>query len=50
MYFKYTMSKDYAATILKLAKNEKGSKQKKLCDYINTQLGIKGECIEVIIG
>ena len=47
--FKYKMSNEYATTILKLMKTEKGSKQKKLCDYVNSQLGIKGECIEVII-
>lgn len=50
-YFKYTMTEAFAKSILADAKRTKakGSKQKILCDYVNSQCGIKGECIEVIV-
>lgn len=48
---KYSMSYEFAQNILK---NRKGDEKKKnaqvvLCDYVNSQCGLLGECVEVII-
>ena len=47
--YEYRMSKEYANIILKLCKNEKGSKQTKLCRFITSQSGIKGVCDKVVV-
>lgn len=47
--YEYRMNKEYANTILKLCKNEKGSKQTKLCRFITSQSGIKGVCDKVVV-
>lgn len=48
--YEYEMTQEFAKTILADAKKRKlkGSKQKILCDYVNSQMGIKGECINVL--
>ena len=44
----YTMSKTMADEILKAAKNKK-TPQEILCEYVNSQLGLKGYCVKVIV-
>ena len=44
----YTMSKLMADEIIKEAKNNK-SPQEILCNWVNTQCGLKGYCIKVIV-
>ena len=44
----YTMSKTMADEIIKAAKNKK-SPQELLCEYVNTQMGLKGYCVKVIV-
>lgn len=50
MFFKYEMNKTLALEILNTRKGKMKNidKQKYLCDFVNTQLGLKGICIEVI--
>jgi hypothetical protein len=49
----YKMSKVMAEEILKAAKGKSGKLPKPaldiLCDYVNTQMGLKGYCVNVLI-
>ena len=47
-YIEYKMSKTMAENIIKDTKGKKNP-QEVLCDYVNTQLGIKGYCVRVIV-
>lgn len=49
-YFEYKMTKDMMQNILKekMKKNAKGTDQEYLCNYVNEQMGAKGNCIKVI--
>lgn len=47
MTYEYHMTKECAKNILKIP-HKKGSKQKVLCDYVNSNYGLKGICIRVI--
>ena len=47
-YIEYKMSKTMAENILRDNKG-KGNPQKALCDFVNTQMGIKGYCVRVIV-
>ena len=44
----YTMSKTMADEIIKAAKNKKAP-QELLCEYVNSQMGLKGYCVKVIV-
>lgn len=44
----YKMGKLMAEEIVKAAKNKK-SPQEILCDYVNTQMGLKGYCVKVLV-
>ena len=44
----YKMSKQMADGIIKDAKG-KGNPQVLLCDFVNTQFGLKGYCVRVIV-
>jgi hypothetical protein len=44
----YKMGKEMAENILKDAKG-KGNPQEILCDYVNTQCGLMGYCVKVLI-
>lgn len=50
-YVEYKMSKQMADVILKEAKANKVKKnpQEVLCDFVNTQMGLKGYCVKVIV-
>ena len=49
----YKMSKVMAEEILKAAKGKSGKlsrpAQEILCDYVNTQMGLKGYCVNVLV-
>ena len=49
----YKMSKVMADEILKAAKSKSGKLPKPpldiLCDYVNTQMGLKGYCVKVLV-
>ena len=49
----YKMSKVMADEILKGAKSKSGKLPKPpldiLCDYVNTQMGLKGYCVKVLV-
>ncbi len=49
----YKMSKLMADEILKAAKGKSGKLPKPaldvLCDYVNTQMGLKGYCVKVLV-
>ena len=49
----YKMSKLMADEILKAAKSKSGKLPKPpldiLCDYVNTQMGLKGYCVKVLV-
>ena len=49
----YKMSKVMAEEILKAAKGKSGKLPKPaldiLCDYVNTQMGLKGYCVNVLV-
>jgi hypothetical protein len=45
----YTMSATMAQHILKTHKGPKKNKQDILCNYVNTQLGLKGNCVKVLV-
>lgn len=47
MFYTYVLSKENEKAILNETKKWKGSKQEKLCKFINEQYGIKGTCIKV---
>ena len=44
----YKMSKSMADEIIKSAKNKKAP-QEILCDYVNSQMGLKGYCVKVLV-
>lgn len=44
----YKMSKNMADEIIKAAKSKK-TPQEILCDYVNTQCGLKGFCVKVLV-
>lgn len=44
----YTMSKLMADEIIKASKSQK-TPQEILCEYVNTQCGLKGYCVKVIV-
>lgn len=45
----YTMSAALADHIMKIHKGPKKNKQDILCRYVNEQLGLKGNCVRVLI-
>lgn len=45
MNYEYQMSEEMAKAIIG---KQKGNKQKILCDFVNSQLGLKGICIKVV--
>ena len=45
----YTISAALADHIMKIHKGPKKNKQDVLCNYVNTQLGLKGHCVRVLI-
>lgn len=45
----YTISAALAQHIMKTHKGPKKNKQEILCGYVNSQLGLKGNCIKVLI-
>ena len=49
MYFEYKMSKEMAAEILKARKGDarKQNPQQYLCEYVNTQFGLRCPCSRV---
>ena len=45
----YTMSAALAQNIIKTHKGPKKNKQEMLCNYVNEQFGLKGNCVKVLI-
>ena len=45
----YTISANMANHILKTHKGPKKNKQDILCQYVNSQIGLKGNCVRVLI-
>ncbi len=45
----YKMTQALADTLVKGARN-KSNPQQILCDYVNSELGLKGYCVKVIVG
>lgn len=45
----YTMTAALANHIMKTHKGPKKNKQEVLCNYVNTQLGLKDKCVRVLI-
>jgi hypothetical protein len=45
----YTMTAAMANHIMKVHKGPKKNKQEVLCNYVNTQLGLKDKCTRVLI-
>jgi hypothetical protein len=45
----YTMTAALAQHILKTHKGPKKNQQETLCNYVNTQLGLKDKCVRVLI-
>ena len=45
----YTISAGLASHILKIHKGQKRNKQDVLCRYVNEQMGLKGNCVRVLI-
>ena len=45
----YTMSAALADHIMKIHKGPKKNKQEVLCGYVNSQMGLKGRCVKVLI-
>lgn len=45
----YKMSNSMARNIIKSHKGTKKRPQEILCDYVNTQMGLKGHCVKVLI-
>ena len=44
----YKMSKSMADEVIKASKSNRRP-QEILCDYVNTQLGLKGYCVKVLV-
>jgi hypothetical protein len=45
----YTMTAALAQHIMKIHKGPKKNKQEVLINYVNTQLGLKGKCVRVLV-
>ena len=45
----YTMTAALANHIMKIHKGPKKNKQEVLCNYVNTQMGLKDKCTRVLI-
>ena len=45
----YTMTATLANHILKTHKGPKKNQQDILCNYVNNQFGLKGQCVKVLI-
>ena len=45
----YTMAVALADHIMKIHKGPKKNKQAVLCQYVNEQLGLKGNCVRVLV-
>ena len=45
----YKMSAALAQHIMKIHKGPKKNKQDILTNYVNTQLGLKGQCVRVLV-
>lgn len=45
----YTISAALAQHIMKTHKGPKKNKQDILCGYVNSQMGLKGNCVKVLI-
>ena len=45
----YKMSNSMARSIIKNHKGPKKRPQEILCDYVNSQMGLKGNCVKVLI-
>lgn len=45
----YKMSNEMARNIIKNHKGPKKRPQEILCDYVNNQMGLKGNCVKVLI-
>lgn len=45
----YKMSNQMARNILKNYKNAKKRPQEILCDYVNSECGLKGKCVKVLV-
>jgi hypothetical protein len=45
----YTISAALADHIMKIHKGPKKNKQEVLCKYVNEQLGLKGNCVKVLV-
>lgn len=45
----YTMSAELANHIMKIHKGAKKNKQEVLCNYVNSQMGLKNKCTRVLI-
>jgi hypothetical protein len=45
----YTMSAALANHIMKTHKGPRKNKQDILCNYVNNQFGLKGNCVKVLI-
>jgi hypothetical protein len=45
----YKMSNAMAQAILKSQKGPKKRPQEVLCNYVNSQMGLKGHCVKVLV-
>lgn len=45
----YKMSNAMAKSIIKNHKGTKKRPQEILCDYVNSQMGLKGNCVNVLV-
>ena len=45
----YKMSKTMADEIIKASKNKQRRPQEILCEYVNTQCGLQGYCVKVLV-
>ena len=45
----YKMSKVMADEIIKASKNKQRRPQEILCEYVNTQCGLQGYCVKVLV-
>lgn len=45
----YTMTAGLANHIMKTHKGSKKNKQEVLCNYVNSQMGLRGNCVKVLI-
>ena len=45
----YQMSNALAEHIMKIHKGPKKNKQDILCNYVNSEMGLKGHCVRVLV-